>query len=146
MELVLGTLWEDLLLAAALGAVGGMGLGLLQDKGLEMPHWHNETGVNFADLGFISDIFIGALAAVIVYALNPPAGMLQLVSSGITAGIGGSAILKGYVKGTAVREQATRAEMYRSAAVDASKGIDVKDRLGELEDADKVTMRRWGPR
>ena len=82
MELVLGTLWKDLLLAAALGAVGGMGLGLLQEKGLEMPHWHNETGVNFADLGFISDIFIGALAAVIVYALNPPAGMLQLVSSG----------------------------------------------------------------
>ena len=60
MELVLGTLWKDLLLAGALGGVGGIGLGLLQEKGLEMPHWHKETGVNFADLGFIADILIGA--------------------------------------------------------------------------------------
>lgn len=146
MDLVLGTLWKDLLLAAALGAVGGMGLSLLQEKGLEMPHWHTDTGVNFADLGFIADVLIGALAAVITYALNPPSGILKLVSAGLTAGIGGSAILKGYVKGTAVREHASRAEMYRAAAADASKGVDVKNRLDELENADKVTIRRWGPR
>jgi hypothetical protein len=110
MDLVLGTLWKDLLLAAALGAVGGMGLSLLQEKGLEMPHWHTDTGVNFADLGFIADVLIGALAAVIT------------------------------------REHASRAEMYRAAAADASKGVDVKNRLDELENADKVTIRRWGPR
>ncbi|MFB0508702.1 MAG: hypothetical protein ACETWT_18430 [Thermodesulfobacteriota bacterium] len=73
-------------------------------------------------------------------------GILQLVSCAIIAGTGSTAILKGYVKGSAVREQASRAEMYRKAAADASKGVDVKDRLDELENADKVTMRRWGPR
>ncbi len=146
MEIVLGVLWKDLLLAVVLGAVGGLGLGLLQEKGLEMPHWYTETGVNFADLGFISDVLIGALAAIITYALNPPAGVLQLISSAITAGIGGSAILKGYIKGTALRQQANRAEMYRTVAAEASKGVDVKARLDDLEAADKLVMRRWGPR
>ena len=146
MEIVLGMLWKDLLLAVVLGAVGGLGLGLLQEKGLEMPHWYTETGVNFADLGFISDVLIGALAAIITYAVNPPAGVLQLISSAITAGIGGSAILKGYIKGTALRQQANRAEMYRIVAAEASKGVDVKARLDDLEAADKLVMRRWGPR
>jgi hypothetical protein len=146
MEIVLGALWKDLLLAAVLGAVGGLGLGLLQEKGLEMPHWYTETGVHFADLGFISDLLIGALAAVIVYALNPPSGMLQLISSAITAGIGGSAILKGYIKGTALRQQANRAEMYRTVATAAARGEDVKARMGELEKVDKIMVQRWGAR
>jgi hypothetical protein len=148
MELVLGMLWKDLILAAVLGAVGGVGLGLLQEKGFEMPHWYRETetGVSFADLGFISDVLIGALAAVITFALNPPAGILQLISSAITAGIGGSAILKGYIKGTAVRQQANRAEMYRTVAAGAARGEDVEARLTELEEADKLVMQRWGPR
>jgi hypothetical protein len=113
-----------------------------------MPHWYRETetGVSFADLGFISDVLIGALAAVITYALNPPTGILQLIASATTAGIGGSAILKGYIKGTAVRQQANRAEMYRSVAAGVAKGEDVKNRLDELEKVDKLMMRRWGPR
>lgn len=149
MEVVLGTVWKDLLLAAVLGAVGGLGLGLLQEKGLEMPHWYTETGVNFADLGFISDVLIGGLAAIITYALNPPPGILQLISSAITAGIGGSAILKGYIKGTAVRQQANRAEMYRNVAAEAARGAkneEVLAHLNELEQADKLVIQRWGPR
>jgi len=146
MEIVLGMLWKDLLLAVVLGAVGGLGLGLLQEKGLEMPHWYTETGVNFADLGFISDVLIGALAAIITYAVNPPAGVLQLISSAITAGIGGSAILKGYIKGTALRQQANRAEMYRTVATAAARGEDVKARMDELEKVDKIMVQRWGAR
>ena len=53
---------------------------------------------------------------------------------------------EGYIKDTAARVQASRAMMYRRAATDASKGIDVKTRLDELEEVDKLTMRRWGPR
>ena len=136
-------------MAAALGAVGGFGLAMLQEKGLEMPHWDKQTGVKFVDLGFIADILIGALAAFLTYTLGQPTGKLQLFSASITAGIGGSAILKGYIKGTAAREQASLAEMYRAAATDASRGVNVKiieNRLKELGEADRRVKRRWGPR
>jgi len=146
MDPIFATLWIDLVVAVLFGAIGGFGLGLLQEKGLEMPHPYTETGVTFVDLGFIADIIIGALAAVITYAFNPPSGSLSLLAAAVTAGIGGSAILKGYIKGTAAREQASRAEMYRAAATDASRGVDVTTRLAELQKADELVIRRWGPR
>lgn len=146
MNPVFATLSRDLVMAGIFGAIGGFGLSLLQEKGLEMPHLYAETGVTFVDLGFIADVLIGALAAVITYALNPPAGTLQLLAATVTAGIGGSGILKGYIKGTAAREQAKRAEMYRAVAADAARGADVTNRLAELGNADRLTMRRWGPR
>jgi len=149
MDTVLATLWKDIIVAAGLGAVGGFGLSLLQEKGLEMPHWDKQTGVKFVDLGFIADVLIGVLAAVIIYALNPPIKILQLVSVAITAGLGGSAILKGYTKGSAARKQASLAEMYRAAATDASRGVNlniVKARLDDLDRAAEMAKRRWGPR
>lgn len=146
MDPIFTALYKDLIMAAVLGAIGGLGLGLLQEKGLEMPHWYKETGVNFADLGFIADVLIGALAAIITYAINTPSGLLQLVSAALTAGIGGSAILKGYIKGTAVREQASRADKYMQAATDALTGTDVSARLKELKKTDQLVIRRWGPR
>lgn len=146
MNSVFATLWIDLPVAFVCGAVGGLGLGLLQEKGLEMPHRYEDTGITFMDLGFIADILVGALAAIIVYALNQPAGVLQLFAAAITAGIGGSAILKGYIKDTAAREQARRAETYKAVATAASKGADVQTRLAGLEKADELVMRRWGPR
>ena len=100
MNLVFGALWEDLIATVLLGAIGGLSLGLLQEKGLEMPHWYTNINVKFIDMGFFADVFIGMLAAVIVYALNPPDGALQLIFTTLTAGIGGSAILKSYIKGT----------------------------------------------
>ena len=149
MDPIFSTLWKDLLAAAAFGALGGLGLALLQEKGFEMPHWYKETGVHFADLGFIADILIGALAAAIIYTLDQPKEMLQLLSVAITAGIGGSAILKGYIKGTAARQHASLAEMYRAAVTDASRGVDkkiIENRLTELEESDMRVKRRWGPR
>ena len=149
MDPIFLTLWKDLLAAAAFGALGGFGLALLQEKGIEMPHWYKETGVHFADLGFIADILIGALAAAIIYTLDQPKEMLQLLSVAITAGIGGSAILKGYIKGTAARQHASLAEMYRAAATDASRGVNlniVKARLDDLDKAAEMAKRRWGPR
>lgn len=143
---VFGTLWIDLVAAIVLGAIGGLGLGLLQEKGLEMPHWYTETSVNFADFGFISDVLVGALAAVITYAINPPAGLLQLLAITITAGIGGSAILKGYTKSTAVRELANQLKKYRTITDGTVKGKDVKTHIAALKRDDKLIMRRWGPR
>jgi hypothetical protein len=144
---VFASLWIDLGVAAVLGAIGGLGLGLLQENGLEMPHWYTEkTEVMFADLGFLSDVLVGALAAIIIYSLNPPTLILQLLPTAIGAGIGGSGILKGYINGTAARGNAALAEKYRMVATDASTGKDVTDRLAELREADKLVMRRWGPR
>lgn len=60
---------------------------------------YRENGVNFADLGVISDILIGALAAVITFTVNQPIRVLQLVAATLLAGIGGNAILKSYIKG-----------------------------------------------
>jgi hypothetical protein len=144
MEPVFTTLWKDLVIAALLGAMGGFGLGLLQEKGIEMPHWYKETGVSFVDFGFISDVIIGAMAAVITYALNPPAGLLNLLAVTIAAGIGGSAILKGYIKSTAVRELTNQVEKYKAIASDASRGKNVKTKLAALKNEDKLIMRRWG--
>lgn len=78
MNGILGTMWIDLGYAALFGALGGLGLGLLQEKGLEWPrhyqHQYKDDIINFTKLGFIADICIGALAGIIIYALNPPAG------------------------------------------------------------------------
>ena len=63
-----------------------------------------DANVRFIDLGIWADVFIGILAAIIIYALNPPDGALQLIFITLTAGIGGSAILKSYIKGTQATE------------------------------------------
>ena len=72
----------------------------MQEKGLEMPRRYIDSHVKFIDMGFLADVFIGMLAAVIIYALNPPDSALQLIFITLTAGIGGSAILESYIKGT----------------------------------------------
>ncbi|TET79482.1 MAG: DUF4257 domain-containing protein [Candidatus Cloacimonadota bacterium] len=130
--------WIDILVAIILGAVGGLGLGLLQEKGLEMPHWHRENSAKFADLGFVADVFIGSLAAVIVYALNPPVGIFQLLAITLTAGIGGSAILKSYIKGIEVTKKAsvaTQSQQIAKIAIDRLK-IYKKSAPKELKDID----------
>ena len=53
--------------------------------------------VKFADLGFIADILIGVLVALIIYAINPLTDIFKLFVVTVTAGIGGSAILENYI-------------------------------------------------
>lgn len=144
MNPVFNSLWVDLLAAGLLGALGGLGLGLLQERGLELPHSTQESGIRFIDLGFIGDMLVGILAAVLMYALNPPEGLLQLIATGVPAGVGGSAVLKGYIQSTKLGIQANRAEMYRMTAWEASRGMDVSERLQSLEQADAQMKRRWG--
>lgn len=143
---VFGSHTYGLMLAALFGAIGGLALGLMQEKGLEAPHFNKATGITFFDLGFLADVLVGALAAMLTYAANPPSEGLRLFSATLTAGIGGSGILKGYIKGTAAREQAKQAALYRAVAEDASKGTAVSDRLAQLHVADEQLRRKYGPR
>jgi ribose/xylose/arabinose/galactoside ABC-type transport system permease subunit len=108
-ESVFSTLLIDLSVIAIFGALGGFGLGLLQDKGLELPRVDKEDNVRFADLGFIAAIGVGALAGLISYAVNPPSDVPKLVGLGLTAGVGGVGILKGYTKGTDLEEHKAEA-------------------------------------
>ena len=102
-----GSLWLDLLAAALAGLAGGFGLGLLQESGVELPRVRRKTETagetevtvtHYFDFGFLADMLVGSIAALIVYALNTPASQLQLLGVGLTAGLGGAGILKGYVQ------------------------------------------------
>jgi hypothetical protein len=143
--MTLQTLWFDLMKAALFGALGGFGLGLLQEKGLALPRPIRESGATFVNLGFIGDVLIGALAAMLMYALNPPDGLLEMIATSIPAGIGGSGVFKGYLESSKASMQASRAEMYRAAAWDAMRGADVEQRLEDLQESDEEMKRRWGP-
>src|SRR5579862_2745047 len=143
---VLASLAVDFGMASLFGLLGGFALGLLQDKGLELPHLNKATGVTFLDAGFLADLLVGAVAGAITYAMNPPTDKLKLFSATLTAGIGGSGILKGYIKGTAAREQANQAAMYKAAATDAAGGANINARLAELDVRDAQLSRRYGPR
>ncbi len=90
-------------------------------------------------------MLIGGLAAVLMVALNSPDDLLGLIATTIPAGIGGSGVFKGYLEGAKASLQTNRAEMYRAAAWDATRGADVKERLEQLEKVDERMKRKWGP-
>ena len=136
MEFVFGTWWWDLLLTLLLGAIGGFVLGLLNVNGLELPRHHQENGIKFYDLGFLADVVIGLVAAFLIYVLNRPIDKIHFIASAITSGIGGSAILRGFVEGTRAKVHAIRARNYHQLAVDCINRLDKKARLAELEKAD----------
>jgi hypothetical protein len=138
------SLWLNLMTAALFGALGGFGLGLIQEKGLALPRLIRESGTTFANLGFIGDVLIGALAAILIYALNPPDNLLGMIATTIPAGIGGSGVFKGYLESSKATMHASRAEMYRTAAWDAMRGVDVEKRLEDLQQSDEEKKRRWG--
>nr|MBN1229824.1 DUF4257 domain-containing protein [Anaerolineae bacterium] len=107
IEPLMDTIWLDLLIAALFGLAGGFGLGLLQENGIELPRTckkivkqeGEENKVTFyLDLGFLADMLVGALAALVLYALNQPGNILQLIAVAVTSGLGGAGILKGYVQ------------------------------------------------
>lgn len=104
MDWAFGSFEADLLWAVLFGALGGLGFGLLQEKGLEMPHLNSDGGARFIDLGFISYIIVGALAALITYGIGQPKLPLQLMVATLPAGVGGTAVLKSYISGKAALE------------------------------------------
>lgn len=118
---VFGSLARDTLAILALGAVGGIVFALLMEKGLSMPSKVYDTHgkLTMINFGFVADLIIGSVVAAVVYALNPPLSALTFVVIGITSGIGGKAILTGYIKTKESDEQKHRkvllAERYRAA-------------------------------
>ncbi len=139
-------LLADLPVVVLGGALGGLALGLMQERGLELPSVHRENNRSFYDLGFIADIIIGILAAVIVYGFNPPSTSSQLLSTSIISGVGGSGILKSYVKSTGIMKHAEIAKKYKDLADRAAKGEDssvLSSKLKEVEKEEMSVKRRW---
>jgi hypothetical protein len=67
------------LIAGGLGAVGGIAYELLQVRGGEAGHWLRESR-HFLDLGFLSSMILGAMAAVAIsYSFTPE---VQVVEAG----------------------------------------------------------------
>lgn|SRR5574341_1034255 len=107
MQVLFGSLWADLVAAVLSGLIGGLGLGFLQEHGIEVPRRRSKVETvggtqssvtYYLDLGFLADMGVGAIAAVIIYALNTPNSQLQLIGVGLTSGLGGAGILKGFVQ------------------------------------------------
>jgi uncharacterized membrane protein len=117
---VFGSFIRDFIGIFLIGVVGGVVFALLMERGLTFPTkvYSNEKliRVNFE---FFADVIIGALAAVIVYALNSPQSQQTFVVLGIISGIGGSAILTAYMKSRESEEAREKkvliAERYRAA-------------------------------
>ncbi len=139
--ILFGSLNMDLFLIFCLGIVGGFVLILLLERGIVWPYDEQDTNnhpkFNF---GFLADLIIGGFAALVVYAVNPPANVTQFIAAGITAGIGGKAILTGYIE---TKNNArlkglfgSMANQYRSAIArnEPSRNPDL---LKELDEIDK---------
>jgi hypothetical protein len=117
---VFGSFIRDFIGILALGAVGGIILALLMDKGLTLPSkvYDNEKLI-MLNFGFLADLIIGGVAAALVYALNPPLSPLTFVVIGVIAGVGGKAVMTGYIKSKESDEEKQKkvllAERYRAA-------------------------------
>jgi len=146
-EYVFGTWLKDVAGVLTFGAAGGLALGLMQDKGLELPSIVSENGKKFLDPGFFADIGIGAIAALVIYGFNPPSTVGQLMATSITAGVGGSGVLKSYVRGIGIRKHAEIAGRYRELLHRAAKGEDastLSSQMEEIKKEEERVRRRWG--
>jgi len=117
---VFGSFIKDFIGILALGAVGGIIFALLMDKGLTLPSkvYDNEKLI-MLNFGFLADLIIGGVAAALVYALNPPVSPLIFVAIGVISGVGGKAVMTGYIKSKESDEEKQKkvllAERYRAA-------------------------------
>lgn len=130
-----GSLGADLALAAALGAAGGLGLAVVQDRSLEWPARQAARGDQPARvvLGFISDLIVGAVAALVTYGVNPPSDAARFVSTLIVAGIGGTAILQSYIADHAANRHQARAAFQKTRADLLRQGMEEVANLGATE-------------
>jgi hypothetical protein len=106
--------WTTIVEVLLLGAIGGFVVNLLQDKGLYISALINKDDKKFLYFGFLADVIIGAIAALVVYGINPPTNILTIVVLGITSGIGGTAILMAYIKGKAADKNGARFDSIKS--------------------------------
>jgi len=117
---VFGSFIRDFIGIIALGAVGGIIFALLMEKGLTLPSkvYENDKLI-MLNFGFWADLIIGGVAAALVYAINPPVSPLTFVVIGVISGVGGKAILTGYMKSKESDEEKQKkvllAERYRAS-------------------------------
>ncbi|MDB4948915.1 MAG: hypothetical protein JWM27_1564 [Gemmatimonadetes bacterium] len=84
---------SSLLIAAVLGMLGGLVGDLLANHNALL--WVKPDKERGLDLGSLSSLLIGAVAAVIVCILNRPNGSWpQLIGTALSAGVGGKAVLQ----------------------------------------------------
>jgi hypothetical protein len=95
------------------GALGAFAADLVTNGG-RLDRWTTDT--NGWGLGFLAKLVIGSVASLILLTLNPPGGSwLTLIGTGITAGVGGEALLLSIM----ARRRAEEAERETQAAVEA---------------------------
>jgi hypothetical protein len=82
-----------------LGAIGGTANSLLVHGAFAVPYLHEKDGRQSWDPGFLGNIFLGALAALVTYALDPgdKFGARQL-GIAVLSGVGGASVLTGWMQ------------------------------------------------
>jgi hypothetical protein len=122
--------------------LGGVGYGLLQEKGLQIPRLYKDQKLRFLDLGFVASIVIGAIAAMITYAINHPDSIPQLIGTAVIAGIGGTGILKGYVNGQAAQSEAEQVDHLTTLATQAANAADTSSLREVIQSSQKEHEKR----
>lgn len=115
-----------ILLVFGLGCIGGITLDLIQFKGgLEIPHCcrkgepvNGEAKKCFFDLGFVAELFVGGVAALVVFGLNPGLTGLRLMAFSMLAGVGGGGLLLSFVNATLAKQAQAASKVYRSKLSD----------------------------
>lgn len=116
-----GSISVTFLVAAVLGAVGGLASTLI--AGTDSVHVPKKKDGNI-DLGFLSQLLVGAVAAMITVSASPPTtGWLGLVGVALTGGIGGPAVLLATVQ----RQRADAAKAEIATHKDAAAALATKE-------------------
>ncbi len=118
--------FTTLLMVFGLGCVGGITLDLIQFKGgLEMPNCYRkgepvngEAKKCFFDLGFVAELLIGGVAALVVFGLNPGETLLRLMAFSLLAGIGGGGLLLSFVNAALAKQAQAASKLYRAKLSD----------------------------
>ncbi|MCW4015229.1 MAG: DUF4257 domain-containing protein [Candidatus Bathyarchaeota archaeon] len=141
-----GSISYDVLVAFALGALGGFAAELITNKGnIEFPH---TTKKNYFDAGFLANIFLGGIAALSYFFVLDTTDAYKFVGAMIGAGVGGSAILtaiKEKISGSITQEiaekQTEQAEEAKNDLENIAKELDqLKTKMGITKAAAQVDV------
>jgi hypothetical protein len=146
MSALFGDTLTDIGVAVLVGAIGGFVATLAQDHKLTLPHTVDDGGAQGWDPGFLDDILFGMVAAALSYITAQPSSQLSLLSAALIAGIGGRAIVKGYLNGKAADAHAAlsdKALALAQEAVDEASGqavaaTDLHAQAGALTPTDQA--------
>jgi hypothetical protein len=87
-----------------LGLIGGLGNSLLMQGNFAVPRVIKTDGRTSWDPGFLGNMFLGALAALVTYALDPGDKFsVRQVGIAVLSGIGGASILTEWMQRKDIR-------------------------------------------